>query len=222
MQYHRFRLLTTLFCVAVFLSPADADNPTSTQVVLGEGNLAMGIPGSGPLGEDDIRDWLADANNHKTLTVKLPKGLDAATANVFIPEDNPITRAKIELGRQLYFDKRLSSDSTISCRSCHDPAQGYGAQTQFGVGVGGQEGGRNSPVSYNRILSKEQFWDGRAASLEDQAVGPIANPIEMGNTHEACVASLDAIAGYKQQFNAIFPDGLNIENVGKAWRPSNE
>ncbi len=78
------------------------------------------------------------------------------------------------------------------------------------------EGGRNSPVSYNRILSREQFWDGRASTLEDQAVGPIANAIEMGNTHEACVACLAGIPGYKLQFEAIFEDGLNIMNVGKA------
>ena len=72
-------------------------------------------------------------------------------------------------------------------------------------------------MSYNRILSDLQFWDGRAASLEEQAIGPIANPIEMGNTHEACVESLSKISGYKIQFDAVFPDsGVTIENVGKA------
>ena len=127
-----------------------------------------------------------------------------------------MTRAKIELGRQLYFDKRLSSDNTISCASCHDPMLGYGAETAFGVGVRGQQGGRNSPISYNRILSKAQFWDGRAASLEAQAVGPIANPIEMGNTHEASVKTVSSIAGYRMQFERIFEDGVNIDNIGKA------
>ena len=76
-------------------------------------------------------------------------------------DENPLTRAKIELGRQLYFDTRLSSDNTVSCASCHDPAMGFAKDTQFGVGVDGQEGGRNSPVAYNRILSGPQFWDGR-------------------------------------------------------------
>ena len=221
MHPSRFFLLTQFaFLSACFgllsNAPTNAEDPSANQVKLGDPSLTSGIPGSGPLGNDEIRNWLADGKNHQTLQLKLPEGLDAASANVFIPEDNPITRAKIELGRQLYFDKRLSSDSTISCASCHDPAQGYGAQTQFGVGVDGQEGGRNSPVSYNRLLSKEQFWDGRAGTLEDQAVGPIANPIEMGNTHEACVASLAGIDGYKQQFAAVFADGLNIDNVGKA------
>ncbi len=134
---------------------------------------------------------------------------------MFVPENNPITLAKIELGRQLYFDPRLSVDSTVSCASCHDPDQGYGAATRFGVGIRGLEGGRNSPVSYNRILSKEQFWDGRAATLEDQAVGPIANSIEMGNTHEACVAFLAGNSGYKKQFEAIFEDGLTSTTSAK-------
>ena len=131
-------------------------------------------------------------------------------------DKNPLTRAKIELGRQLYFDTRLSSDNTVSCASCHHPNEGYARHTQFGIGVEGQQGGRNSPVSYNRILSGLQFWDGRADSLEDQAVGPIENPIEMANTHEAAVESLKAIPGYVAQFEAIFDDGVTIDNVGKA------
>ena len=188
----------------------------SQEVTLGEGSLLLGIPGEGDLTVAELKLWLAKPENHAELKVKLPLGLDTASANVSIPPDNPMTRAKIELGRQLYFDPRLSSDATVSCASCHDPDQGYAANTQFGVGVREQEGGRNSPVSYNRIVSKAQFWDGRAASLEEQAVGPIANPIEMGNTHEGCIECLSGIEGYKLQFDAIFSDGLNIDNVGKA------
>ena len=203
---------TTLVVNGVFVSYLSAET-----VVLGEDDsLTAGIAGKGALRVGQIKKFLADDQNHSVLTVKLPKGLDAAKANIFIPEDNPMTRAKIELGRQLYFDPRLSSDGTISCASCHHPDKGYGFDTQFGVGVDGQEGNRNSPVSYNRIVSKAQFWDGRATSLEDQAVGPIANAIEMGNTHEACVASIKKIPGYRIQFQKIFEDGLNIDNVGKA------
>jgi len=219
-----------LFSAAFFTlgsySVVMADVPTATkkmsnQVVLGEGDLLTGIPRTensvdDHLTKEELMQWLANPSVHETLDVSLPKGLDAAKANLSIPADNPMTRAKIELGRQLYFDPRLSSDSTISCASCHDPDQGFAANTQFGIGVRDQEGNRNSPVAYNRILSKAQFHDGRAASLEEQAVGPIENPIEMGNTHSACVECLAAIPGYKLQFNAIFPDGLTIENVGKA------
>lgn len=204
---------------ATAASPATAAQEAAAeteQVTLGDSSLVAGIPGSGPLAIDEIRDWLSKPENHEPLDVVLPEGLSAASASIFIPETNPLTRAKIELGRQLYFDPRLSSDFSVSCASCHDPAQGYTAQTRFGIGVEGQEGGRNSPVAYNRIVSREQFWDGRAATLEDQAIGPIANPIEMGNTHEACVECLAGIPGYKLQFDHIFEDGLTIENVGKA------
>ena len=129
--------------------------------------------------------------------------------------ENPLTRAKIELGRQLYFDPRLSADGTVSCASCHTPDEGFARHTQFGVGISGQIGGRNSPPSYNRILSGAQFWDGRAKSLEDQAVGPIANPIEMGNTHEECVTSIKKSPVYQKEFRAVFGE-LTIDAVAKA------
>ncbi|QEF98013.1 Cytochrome c551 peroxidase precursor [Stieleria maiorica] len=194
----------------------DSAAPSATVTLGQDDSLLTGIPGNGELTLEEVKSWLSRPEQHVELSITLPKGLDAAKGNLFIPADNPMTRAKIELGRQLYFDPRLSNDNTISCASCHDPAQGYGAQTQFGVGVRGQEGGRNSPVAYNRIVSNAQFWDGRAATLEDQAVGPIANPIEMGNSHETCVADLAANPIYKLQFEKLFDDGITIDNVGKA------
>lgn len=218
----RYRLLAScaLASSLVFTQLASkslgAEEATSEKFVLGTGKLLTGIPGKGPLTSAQIKKWLADPKNHETLEFELPEGLAAGSANIYIPEDNPLTPAKIELGRQLYFDTRLSSDNTISCASCHAPATGYAANTRFGIGVKGQQGGRNSPVAYNRILSRAQFWDGRAASLEDQAIGPIANPIEMSNTHPECVSTISGIPGYTMQFAAIFPDGLTIENVGKA------
>ncbi len=199
------------------LSVAAVGGANAETVKLGDPSLTAGIPGKKDLTVSDIKKWLSNPKNHETLEVELPEGLAAGASAIVIPEDNPLTRAKIELGRQLYFDKRLSSDGTISCASCHDPEQGFGAHTQFGVGVRGQEGGRNSPISYNRILSSLQFWDGRADSLEAQAVGPIANPIEMANTHEQAVKTLKGIEGYRIQFEKIFPKtGVHIDNVGKA------
>lgn len=186
-------------------------------VKLGGSELTSGIPGAGPLTLAQIQVWLANPANHETLDVELPLGLAAASNQIVGLEQNPLTRAKIELGRQLYFDPRLSADSSVSCASCHHPDHGYGRETQFGVGIGGQMGGRNSPVSYNRIMSSLQFWDGRAASLEEQAVGPIANPIEMGNTHADCVKCLQGVPGYVSQFDKIFgQNSLNIDNVGRA------
>lgn len=179
--------------------------------------LAAGIPGSGPLKEAEIRSWLDNPASHVELDLQLPAGMDLGQTQIKGLAENPLTRAKIELGRQLYFDTRLSADNTVSCASCHHPQEGYSRHTEFGVGIELQQGGRNSPVSYNRILSDAQFWDGRAATLEEQAVGPIANPIEMGNTHDNCVQCLGGIPGYKMQFEAIFPgEGVTIENVGKA------
>jgi hypothetical protein len=162
--------------------PAVEAIPAAAKVLLGSPELTAGIPGTGPLTLEQIKTWLADEANHAPLEVELPFGLAAGKSAIFIPQDNPLTRARIELGRQLYFDRRLCADGTVSCADCHHPDEGYAKHTQFGVGIGGQTGTRNSPTSYNRILSTLQFWDGRADSLEAQAVGPIANPIEMGNT----------------------------------------
>ena len=205
--------------MVVLLATGFAGNASAAEneVLLGGPELTSGIPGSGALTIAEVKSWLSKSENHETLKVRLPMGLDKGAAGIVIPEDNPLTRAKIELGRQLYFDPRLSRDGTVSCASCHHPDKGYAFDTQFGVGVKGQEGGRNSPVSYNRILSGPQFWDGRADSLEAQAVGPIANPIEMGFTHDECVERLETIEGYRIQFEKIFPDsGVTIDNVGKA------
>ncbi|MFY9252188.1 MAG: cytochrome c peroxidase [Fuerstiella sp.] len=194
-----------------------AGGNVNSKVTLGVDALTSGIPGEGALTVDQLEAWLSKEDNHVVLEIELPRGLRLGQSQMKGLEANPMTRAKIELGRQLYFDTRLSADNTVSCASCHHPQEGFARHTQFGIGIENQEGGRNSPPSYNRILSDLQFWDGRADSLEAQAVGPIANPIEMGNTHDKCVETLQGIAGYKMQFAKVFPgEGLTIGNVGKA------
>ena len=154
-----------------------APEQSGGKILLGSPELTAGIPGEGSLSVEDIQAWLDNPQNHEPLDFELPLGLAAGASQIKGIEANPLTRAKIELGRQLYFDTRVSADNTVSCASCHHPDEGWAKHTQFGVGIGGQQGGRNSPVSYNRILSDLQFWDGRAGSLEDQAVGPIANAV---------------------------------------------
>ena len=213
MAYKRFLLAATL-SLSVLGSVSPGFSADSVQLGLNE--LTMGIPGEGKLTIAEIKKYLENPANHRELSVTLPEGLAAGSDAIYIPSDNPMTRAKIELGRQLYFDKRLSSDSSVSCADCHSPSNGFGANTQFGVGVKGQTGNRNSPVSFNRIVSKAQFWDGRAASLEEQAVGPIANPIEMGHTHDDVVKMLNAKEGYRIQFEKIFGSKAEISLVGKA------
>ncbi len=198
-------------------SETTATGTASAEVILGSPDLTAGIPGEGTLTSDQIQAWLEKPENHVPLEIVLPLGLAAGTSQIQGIADNLMTRAKIELGRQLYYDTRLSADNTISCASCHDPDEGFAKHTQFGIGIKGQMGGRNSPVCYNRILSSSQFWDGRAASLEEQAIGPIANPIEMGNTHDKAVETIAGIPGYEMQFRVIFGDeGVTIDNIGRA------
>jgi cytochrome c peroxidase len=194
---------------------AEAAGAPREKVILGDASLTAGVPGSGPITLAEIDAWLADPKNFVELEPMLPLGLSQGAAQITGLDKNPLTRAKIELGRQLYFDKRLSADSTVSCASCHDPSMAYTAHTKTGVGIRGQLGGRNSPVSFNRILSGPQFWDGRADSLEAQAIGPIQNPIEMGFTHEGVVKRLGENPVYKKQFEKIFGE-LSIERVGQA------
>jgi len=188
---------------------------TREKVMLGDPGLTSGVPGQGPITLAEIDAWLANPKNFVELDPVLPLGLSQGASQITGLDKNPLTRAKIELGRQLYFDPRLSADSTVSCASCHNPAEGYSAHTKTGVGVRGQLGGRNSPVSFNRILTGAQFWDGRADSLETQAVGPIQNPIEMGFTHEGVVKRLAEMPVYRKQFEAIFGD-ITIDRVGQA------
>ena len=133
-----------------------------------------------------------------------------------VPEDNPQTAEKIALGKQLYFDKRLSKDNTVSCASCHAPDKGFSNGERFATGVGGAKGGRSAPSVINAAYYAQQFWDGRAASLEEQALGPIANPIEMALSIEDAVGRLNQIAGYKSQFQKVFGTDANPEGIAKA------
>ncbi len=144
---------------------------------------------------------------------KVPLGLKAPE----VPADNPVTDAKRDLGRVLYFDKRLSADGTVSCATCHAPDKGWTDRSPVSTGIHGQKGGRSAPTVLNSAYMAVQFWDGRAKTLEDQAKGPIQNPVEMGFTHDACVAKLKSIKGYAPLFKAAFGDDkIDIDRVAKA------
>ncbi len=144
--------------------------------------------------------------------IKVPAGLPP----IEFPADNLPTAEKIALGKQLFFDKRLSRDNTISCASCHAPDKGYSNADQFATGFKGQKGGRNSPTIINAAYNKFHFWDGRAGSLEEQALGPIANPIEMNLTVKEAVDRINAIPGYTKQFQKVFGSDATEENMAKA------
>lgn len=133
-----------------------------------------------------------------------------------VPADNPMDAAKVELGKQLYFDKRLSKDGTVSCATCHRPDHGWADTTPVSLGIGNQKGGRNAPTVLNSAYWPLQFWDGRAKSLEEQALGPIQNPVEMGMTMVEALGRIRAIPGYVEQFQRIFGTEPTEEGIAKA------
>ena len=133
-----------------------------------------------------------------------------------IPATNLNYKAKLELGKQLYFDGRLSKNNAVSCAFCHNPMTGFADPRQTSIGVGGGVGGRQAPTVYNTGFIPLQFWDGRAGSLEEQATGPIVNPVEMAETHENVVKKLGKIKGYQQQFRAVFGTDVNLQGIAEA------
>ena len=144
---------------------------------------------------------------------KIPLGL----IDPEVPQDNPMTAAKIELGRQLYFDKRLSVDDTVSCATCHDPKMGFAEDKKVSTGIQGKKGNRNSPTTLNAALYDVQFWDGRAATLEEQAKGPIVNPVEMAMPSlDALVEKLKKIPEYQKSFAEVFKEGITADNIVRA------
>ena len=147
-------------------------------------------------------------------------GMKALPAKVAVPADNPMTPAKIELGKMLFFDPRLSMDGTISCNSCHNVMSHGGDGRPVGAGIHGQRGGRGSPTVWNSAFMTVQFWDGRAASLEEQAKGPVTNSVEMGMTsHDLVITRVRLIPGYIEAFKKAFPkdkDAVTTNNLVKA------
>lgn len=134
------------------------------------------------------------------------------------PADNPTTSEKVALGKMLYHDPRLSSSGTVSCASCHNTMLGGEDNRAGSVGVGGQVGGRSAPTVWNAAFNTVQFWDGRAASLEEQAAGPVTNPIEMGmKSWDDVVVRLKSIDGYQKAFEKAFgKDSISKDTATKA------
>jgi cytochrome c peroxidase len=135
------------------------------------------------------------------------------------PATNPTTAAKVELGKMLYFDPRFSSTGSVSCFSCHNVMEGGDDHMPTSIGVHGQKGGRNAPTVWNAAFHSAQFWDGRAATLEDQAKGPPVNPIEMGMENlDAVIDRVRAIPGYRPYFEAAFGPGdvVTMDNAARA------
>ena len=135
------------------------------------------------------------------------------------PADNPTTAEKVELGRMLYFDPRFSATGTVSCNTCHNLMLGGDDNRNFSMGVHGQMGGRSAPTVWNAAFASTQFWDGRAATLEEQAKGPVVNPVEMGMSEtETAMDRVRAIPGYKPYFERAFGPGdvITVDNAARA------
>jgi len=149
--------------------------------------------------------------------LQLPTLQGLEDPNTFVPEENPLTKEKVELGRMLFFDKRLSKNDTIACANCHMASKGFGDGMPVSKGIKGLKGGRSAPVSFNRVYSKAQFWDGRAATLEDQSIGPFVNPVEHGFVNQdEMVAKMKKIPGYRKLFKDVFGREIEIGDVGRA------
>ncbi len=134
-------------------------------------------------------------------------------------KSNPATPEKVELGRMLYFEPRLSASSLISCQTCHNVGLAGADLQETSVGHGWQKGPRNAPTTFNAVFNTAQFWDGRAKDLAEQAKGPVQASVEMNNTPEQAVATLKSLPEYVQLFAKAFPDQaepLNFDNMARA------
>lgn len=131
----------------------------------------------------------------------------------------PVNPAQVELGKQLFFDPRLSSSQVISCNSCHNVGMGGADNVPTSTGHAWQKGARNSPTVFNAVFNVAQFWDGRAKDLEEQAKGPVQNPVEMHNTPKNVELTLASMPGYVQAFGKAFPGEaapVTFDNMAKA------
>ena len=139
--------------------------------------------------------------------------------DVPIPKDNPMSPEKIELGKKLFFDPRLSAPGTISCNTCHNVMAGGDDSRALSLGHKGQLGGRNAPTVWNAAFQSIQFWDGRAPTLEEQAKGPLINPVEMGmESHDLIITDrINKIPPYQAEFKKVFGEKkVTIDHIAKA------
>ena len=142
-----------------------------------------------------------------------PLGLEP---DIRIPQHNPVTVEKVALGKRLFFDKNLSKDRSISCASCHNPAQGFSNGLVFAQGVSDRHSNRNVPSIVNRLFGRTQFWDGRAETLESQARGPIFNPDEMAMDENLLIERLRENAFYLVLFQQAFDAEPNLDSMLKS------
>jgi cytochrome c peroxidase len=155
--------------------------------------------------------WVGVARADDRL--KIPLGLDSYLP---IPQDNPLTLAKVELGRRLFGEKRLSRDETVACSTCHDPDKNFTDDKPLAEGVFGRIGNRRTPAILNRAYGRAFFWDGRIPTLEEQVLQPIIAEKEMDMTLPEVVARLQGDAGYRAEFKKAFGHAITKDDVSHA------
>jgi cytochrome c peroxidase len=169
---------------------------------------------SASAGESPTR---ADFKKHPAAPLEQMKAAYRRPETIPFPKDNPYSVEKASLGKKLFFDTRLSAANILSCGSCHSPAYGWGDGQPTGVGHGMKKLGRRSPTIINAAFGQIFMWDGRAASLEEQALGPIRADVEMNLPVDELIEKLKAIDGYPPLFQAVFPgQGIAPETIAKA------
>ena len=188
-------LLMATFLVGGILAACSSDEGTTTESSETETNTAVSAD----------EEAIASA-----------KAMFQPLGEVPVPEDNPMTDEKVELGKRLYFDSRLSGNNVQSCSSCHQPQAGYGDNLATFIGFEGFQGHRNSPTIINSAYYSENFWDGRAGSLEEQAQGPITSANEMNQNLDTLVDELKAVPEYVADFQKAFGEDINANNILKA------
>ena len=184
--------------------------------------MTMSACGTPPV--DAAHLALLDADNPIRPIPDPPRGLDIDLAALRVPP----APERVRLGRWLFFDKRLSKDGTIACATCHQPEHAFSQRTRVATGIDGATGTRNVPTiinlavplrwsNFRNVPAGAFFWDGRARSLEEQALEPIANPVEMGNPHATMIDTLARIRSYAHYFEETFGSpGISKERVAHA------
>src|SRR5215831_165841 len=197
---------TAVARIACFAAAASALTALAVIFVTTRGNAAT-------VGKSSV----VEVKTVPVASVQDLKALYRRPDSIPFPKDNPYTLEKVTLGKKLYFDTRLSAANILSCASCHNPAYGWGDGLPKGVGHNMKELGRRSPSIINAAFGPIFMWDGRAGTLEEQALGPIKTDVEMNLPIDQLMERLKGIPGYTPLFNAAFPnEGIKPETVAKA------
>jgi len=162
-----------------------------------------------------LEDWIRATRVSRYAPAGIPPEIQAKAVQP-LPDSVEVDARKAALGKRLYHDTRLSGDDTLSCASCHDLGKGGTDNQKVSTGIRGQRGGINAPTTYNALFQIKQFWDGRAATLQEQAGGPPLNPVEMGSSWPQIVGKLEADEMFAAEFREVYPEGFSDKTITDA------